>query len=305
MAEDGGGQGIDLGKFKYASWKAVPESPLRDVLESIATGQPSSLDLDTIIKSVDDLAIVMKTLNEQIVHTRDGTKPGHSVTTIAMRYCPALRREEALPLLCELCTTQWENEPEPGVVQKGPTIVIVENFYLEGSVSAANTGTIEAAWNSMGKRPLWGKPFKEEGWTLQGAMETKMAPFTLRRKPDSYNLGGKGDDIIAGMREMDIRKGGAGMPYGTEHHVDLQVYRAVFGEPAGFSEARLKEEPNGNFLQPKKDLNGHVIHGKNGEPEMAMVVEQADPRSVEAARIKAAGGGGGGGGGKKGGKKKK
>jgi hypothetical protein len=181
MAEDGGEDGgpVSLESYKYNSWEDVPAGGLRDALESVATGQPSSLALDTLVKSADDLAVLIKTLNAQAKPGAEGPEASHSVTTISMRYCTALRgKADCLELICLLCGAVWENEPDPGVVPDGPCLTIVETIYLDATVADAGAqAQITAAWQSRGH--------------LHKVPEGEGMPFTLRRKEERYKLGGE------------------------------------------------------------------------------------------------------------------
>ena len=86
---------------------------------------PTSLALDTLIQEPDDLAILIKTLREVERHT---------VTTISMRHC-ALKNEECVALLCELCREAHENEKPKGVLTFGPNLCILETLYLRYGTS--------------------------------------------------------------------------------------------------------------------------------------------------------------------------
>ena len=116
--ENGDDLPIDLGSYKYKTLKDVPLGGLRDALELVATGAPTSLSLDTLVTCPDDLAIVIKTLDEQGTKQGKGAIEHHTVTAISMRYCSVFRQtgpqqEECVRLLCELI-----NPLKPGAVKK-------------------------------------------------------------------------------------------------------------------------------------------------------------------------------------------
>lgn len=126
----------------YASWQDVPRGALRDNLQLIATvgrfhlaskvepnpsplrvcsqDNPTTICLDSLIRTEDDLAILVKTLKGAPVHT---------VTTLSLRYC-ALKTDEATALLSELISEAWENEKPKGVIMHGPNLAIIETLYL-------------------------------------------------------------------------------------------------------------------------------------------------------------------------------
>jgi len=106
---------------KYETWEYVPESPLKDQLRAIVSQSPTSLALDCLLREPDDLQIVLKTLRVVEVYT---------VTTLSMRYCPALRTEAGLDLLLELCGEVWENPQPKGVLTFGPNLAMIETMYL-------------------------------------------------------------------------------------------------------------------------------------------------------------------------------
>lgn len=177
--ENGDDLPIDLGSYKYKTLKDVPLGGLRDALELVATGAPTSLSLDTLVTCPDDLAIVIKTLDEQGTKQGKGAIEHHTVTAISMRYCSVFRQtgpqqEECVRLLCELINRTWENEPEPGTVSGEPIGVMVEIFYLAQSMEdpASRTKVLEA-WNT-------------NGHLHTGPAEDGL-PFTLKRKDKSYN----------------------------------------------------------------------------------------------------------------------
>lgn len=81
---------------------------------------PAALNLDTLVREPDDLAVLIATLREVPVHT---------VTTISMRYC-ALKSDEAVAQLVTLCGDAYENPKPKGVLTFGPNLHIVETLYL-------------------------------------------------------------------------------------------------------------------------------------------------------------------------------
>lgn len=82
---------------------------------------PTSLALDCIVKEPDDLHIIVKTLRSVETHT---------VTTLSMRYCPALKTEAGLKILLDLCGEEWHNPKPKGVLTFGPNIAMIEIMYL-------------------------------------------------------------------------------------------------------------------------------------------------------------------------------
>jgi hypothetical protein len=82
---------------------------------------PTSLALDCLVREPDDLDIIIKTLRAVEVKT---------VTTVSMRYCPALRTEAGLQMIIDLCGETWEIPAPKGVLSFGTDVGMIETMYL-------------------------------------------------------------------------------------------------------------------------------------------------------------------------------
>lgn len=90
------------------------------VLPAPPQDAPTALNLDTLVRAPEDLAVLVATLRAVPVHT---------VTAVSMRYC-ALKSDEAVAHLVSLCSDAYENPKPKGVLFFGPNLHIIETLYL-------------------------------------------------------------------------------------------------------------------------------------------------------------------------------
>lgn len=157
-------------------WEELHPGPLKDQLRSIVTDAPTALNLDTLVREPEDLEVLIQTLRDVSVHT---------VTQISMRYC-ALKSEEAVAFLVELCGEAYENPKPKGVLSFGPNLCIVETLYLSDSLTDRSVNEVARAWQSVQGGEVKVCQVRAPGLALAEGEEPQTM-HTFRRKLKAYN----------------------------------------------------------------------------------------------------------------------